>query len=114
MGFVPVAILFILFAFNIPVAYALISSALFYFLFVNALMPVDMIFQRMIASAESFPLLAVPFFIVAGTIMNYAGISKRLMNVADLLTGRMRGGLAHSNVVLSALRKCKIITLTRN
>jgi tripartite ATP-independent transporter DctM subunit len=103
MGFVPIVILFIFFAFNIPVAYALMVASLSYFLFINTLMPVDMIFQRMIASAESFPLLAVPFFIVAGTIMNYAGISKRLMNVADLLTGRMRGGLAQSNVVLSAL-----------
>jgi tripartite ATP-independent transporter DctM subunit len=103
MGFVPIIVLFSLFALNIPVAYALVVSSLSYFLFIDTSMPVDMIFQRMIASAESFPLLAVPFFIMAGAIMNYAGISKRLMNVADLLTGRMAGGLAHSNVVLSTL-----------
>ncbi|MDR1933260.1 MAG: TRAP transporter permease, partial [Spirochaetales bacterium] len=82
MSFIPVIILFSLFALNIPVAYALMVSSLSYFLFIDSSMPVDMIFQRMIAAAESFPLLAVPFFIVAGTLMNYAGISKRLMNVA--------------------------------
>lgn len=56
-----------------------------------------------IRQGESFTLLAVPFFVAVGVIMNYSGIATRLMNVADMITGRMMGGLAQSNVVLSAL-----------
>lgn len=103
MGMLPIAILFILFIFNIPVAYCLLISTASYFLFINTSIPVDMIFQRMIASAESFPLLAIPFFITAGSIMNYAGISKRLMAMAEVLAGHLVGGLAQVNVVLSVL-----------
>lgn len=62
-----------------------------------------MIFQKMVSQGESFTLLAVPFFVAVGVIMNYSGIATRLMNVADMITGRMVGGLAQSNVVLSAL-----------
>ena len=62
-----------------------------------------MIFQKMVSQGESFTLLAVPFFVAVGVIMNYSGIATRLVNVADMITGRMVGGLAQSNVVLSAL-----------
>lgn len=62
-----------------------------------------MIFQKMVSQGESFTLLAVPFFVAVGVIMNYSGIATRLMNVADMITGRMVGGPAQSNVVLSAL-----------
>ena len=103
MGLIPIFILFGLFAVNVPVAFALIVSTISYFLFINTSMPVDMIFQRMISSAESFPLLAVPFFVTAGSVMNYSGISSRLMDMAEVLTGHMRGGLAQVNVVLSTL-----------
>lgn len=103
MGFIPIAVMFTLFALNVPVAFGLILSTLIYFLFINTGMPVDMIFQRMIASSESFPLLAVPFFITAGAVMNYAGISNKLMAMADVISGHMVGGLAQVNVVLSTL-----------
>lgn len=103
MGMMPIIVLFVLFALNVPVAFALIVSTISYFLFVNTTMPVDMIFQRMISSAESFPLLAVPFFVTAGSVMNYSGISSRLMDMAEVLTGHMRGGLAQVNVMLSTL-----------
>jgi len=103
MGYLPFLILFGLLALNIPVAYSLIVSAISYFLLIDTALPVDMVFQRMVASGQSFTLLAVPFFILAGTIMNSSGISRRLLNVADIITGRMRGGLAQSNVVLSTL-----------
>ena len=62
-----------------------------------------MVVQRMIASSESFPMLAIPFFILAGTIMTYSGISSRLMSFAECLTGHMNGGLGQVNVLLSAL-----------
>ncbi len=66
-------------------------------------MDLDLIMQTFIRSAESFPMLAIPFFIMAGSIMNYSGISKRLMNMAEVLTGHLTGGLAHVNILLSVL-----------
>lgn len=99
----PLILLFVLFIFNIPVAYCLMISALSYFVFCPTGMPANMVIQRMVASAESFPMLAIPFFILAGTIMTYSGISSSLMNFAECLTGHMNGGLGQVNVLLSAL-----------
>lgn len=103
LSFIPVFIMFILFFLNIPIAYALISSSLVYFGFINTNMPLDLLMQRFVKSAESFPLLAIPFFIMAGAVMNYSGISKRLMSMAEVLTGHLVGGLAQVNVLLSVL-----------
>lgn len=103
LSFILVFIMFILFFLNIPIAYALISSSLVYFGFINTNMPLDLLMQRFVKSAESFPLLAIPFFIMAGAVMNYSGISKRLMAMAEVLTGHLVGGLAQVNVLLSVL-----------
>lgn len=103
LALVPVLLVFVLYFSGMPVAFALIASSLVYFGAITTGTPVELIFQKFVTSAQSFPLLAIPFFIMAGSIMNYAGISAKLMNVADILTGRMRGGLAQSNVVLSML-----------
>ena len=103
MVFFPMVILFVLFALNIPVAYCLMVSALSYFVFCPTGMPANVVIQRMIASAESFPMLAIPFFILAGTIMTYSGISSSLMSFAECLTGHMAGGLGQVNVLLSAM-----------
>lgn len=92
----------ILFLANMPVAFAIATSTLLYFLSQTAL-PNTLMLQRMISGVESFPLLAVPFFVMAGTMMNYAGISTRMMNLAETLTGHMVGGLAQVNVVASTL-----------
>lgn len=100
---IPIIILVVLFIIKVPVAYCLIISTLSYFVFFPTGMPMEMVIQRMISGAESFPLMAVPFFILAGTIMTYSGISAQLMNFAELLTGHMSGGLGHVNVLLSAL-----------
>lgn len=99
----PIIILFILFFLNIPIAYALIGSSLFYFIFINTSMPMQMIIQQFVTSVESFPYLAVPFFIMVGSIMNYSGISEALMDFANVLVGHTKGGLAQVNVLLSAL-----------
>ncbi|ABR46787.1 TRAP dicarboxylate transporter, DctM subunit [Alkaliphilus metalliredigens QYMF] len=103
MAYVPVAIVFLLYFSSIPIAFALFAATLSYFTFINTGMPVDLVLQRFITSTASFPLLAIPFFIMAGAIMNYAGISSKLMKMADVLTGHMVGGLAQVNVVLSTL-----------
>ena len=99
----PVAVLFILFFLNIPVAFALMAASLFYFVFINTSMPMEMIIQQFVTSVESFPYLAVPFFIMVGSVMNYSGISGALMDFADVLVGHTKGGLAQVNVLLSAL-----------
>lgn len=99
----PIIVLFILFFLNIPIAYALMGSSLFYFIFINTSMPMQMIIQQFVTSVESFPYLAVPFFIMVGSVMNYSGISEALMNFADVLVGHTKGGLAQVNVLLSAL-----------
>ncbi|MGL4677599.1 MAG: TRAP transporter large permease [Brevinema sp.] len=99
----PIYLLFILFFLNIPIAYALLISSLYYFIFLNQVMNMNLIIQNMVASLESFPLLAVPFFIMVGSVMNYSGISRYLLKMAEVLTGHLRGGLAQVNIILSAL-----------
>src|SRR5690554_3899522 len=99
----PVLVLFILFFMNIPVAFALMGSSLFYFMFINNSMPMEMVIQQFVTSVESFPYLAVPFFIMVGSVMNHSGISGALMDFADVLVGHTKGGLAQVNVLLSAL-----------
>lgn len=103
MALLPVLVVFILYFSSIPIAFALFASALAYFTFINAGSPVDLLLQKFISSTSSFPLLAVPFFIMAGEIMNYSGISSSLMKMAEVLTGHLRGGLAQVNVMLAVL-----------
>jgi len=59
--------------------------------------------QRLTASANSFPLLAAPFFMLTGMAMNSAGITNRIYDFAECLAGRFRGGLAHVNVIGSVI-----------
>jgi tripartite ATP-independent transporter DctM subunit len=59
--------------------------------------------HRMIGGIDSFPLLAVPFFILAGNLMNNAGITNRIYNFALALVGWLKGGLGHVNVVGSVI-----------
>ncbi len=65
--------------------------------------PMGIYVQRLVAATDSFPLLAVPFFILVGTIMNHAGITRRLLVLAEALVGHWRGGLAQANVALSTM-----------
>ncbi|OEE59701.1 C4-dicarboxylate ABC transporter [Enterovibrio norvegicus FF-33] len=101
--YIPIILLFVLFLLNIPIAFSLIASSMFYFLFINDSIPVSLVMQRFISTVSSFPLLAIPFFIMVGSIMNYAGISRNLLAFADSLIGHKVGGLAHVNVLLSTL-----------
>lgn len=99
VSLIALAVLFLL---NMPVAFAIAISTLLYFLGQTGL-PVNLMLQRMVSGVESFPLLAVPFFVMAGTMMNYTGISYRIMNFAETLTGHLVGGLAQVNVLASTL-----------
>jgi tripartite ATP-independent transporter DctM subunit len=60
--------------------------------------------QNLLVGTQSFPLIAIPLFILAGELMNISGITRRLMNFASALTAHMVGGLAQVNIVLSTLK----------
>jgi tripartite ATP-independent transporter DctM subunit len=102
LNLLPLGVLLVLFAINVPVAFAMAMAALAFFLQGTG-PPMGIYVQRLVAATDSFPLLAVPFFILVGTIMNHAGITRRLLVLAEALVGHWRGGLAHANVVLSTL-----------
>lgn len=103
LPFLPIIVMFGLFALRIPVAFALIIAAIVYFSFINTTMPIEIMVQTLVSSTESFPYLAIPFFTCAGVVFNYSGISERLMTLANLIVGHVRGGMAQVNVLLSAM-----------
>lgn len=102
MGFLPIILMFVLFFLGVPVAITLLACVLPYFLFINSGMPVYLILQKMVSQLESTSLWAVPFFITAGCILNYSGVTKRLMDLCEGLVGHRPGALAQVNVLLSA------------
>ncbi len=87
---------------GMPVAFAMAISGL---IAISTIPDVSLLLipQRMYLSLDSFPILAVPFFILAGELMNRGGITKRIVNFADTLVGRFRGGLGQVNVVANIL-----------
>ena len=87
---------------GIPVAIAMAGSALLY-IFWTGNLPPFVVMHRMISGIDSFPLLAVPFFIFAGNLMNNAGITNRIYNYALALVGWLKGGLGHVNVLGSVI-----------
>ena len=87
---------------GMPVAVALAGSSAVFIYFSGATPPM-VVAHRMINGVDSFPLLAVPFFILAGNLMNTAGITERIFNFALALVGWMRGGLGHVNVGASVI-----------
>lgn len=92
----------LLMAGGVPVAIAMAGASLVYILASGNLPPFAVV-HRMIGGIDSFPLLAVPFFILAGNLMNNAGITNRIYNLALALVGWLKGGLGHVNVVGSVI-----------
>ncbi len=87
---------------GLPVAIAMAGSSLVY-IFASGSLPPFTVVHRMIGGIDSFPLLAVPFFILAGNLMNNAGVTNRIYNFALALVGWLKGGLGHVNVVGSVV-----------
>jgi tripartite ATP-independent transporter DctM subunit len=85
-----------------PVAIALAGSSLIYVI-LEGVQPHLVVLHRMIGGIDSFPLLAIPFFIMAGSLMNSAGITNRIYDFALALVGWLKGGLGHVNVVGSVI-----------
>ncbi len=90
--------LVICFLINVPIGFALGMAALASLL-ASGSMPIAMIPQRMVAGANSFPLLAIPFFMLAGAIMERGGVSRRIVSLASALVGHITGGLAAVSIV---------------
>jgi TRAP-type C4-dicarboxylate transport system permease large subunit len=87
---------------GLPVAIAMAGASLVYVLLAGN-PPPFVVIHRMISGIDSFPLLAVPFFILAGNLMNNAGVTNRIYNYALALVGWAKGGLGHVNVLGSVV-----------
>ena len=98
-----VSVLFISFlvclAVGVPVAFSLGIASCLYFL--GSGMPIVQFAQRFFAGMDSFTLLCIPGFTLAGNLMNQGGISDKLLGFADALVGHLRGGLAYANILAS-------------
>ena len=100
---IPIFMVFILYFFGLPIIYALFGSTFFYFLVIDTTSLPWLILQKVMNSTQSFSMLAIPFFIMSGSVMNFGGISDKLMDFCECVTGHMKGGLAQVNVLLSML-----------
>lgn len=91
-----------LFLLNVPIAFAMIFGTTLYFLLSDSFTTMVLI-QRMVGGMESVPLLAIIFFLTAGILMNYTGITRRVLFFAMIVTRRLPGSLGQVNVLLSTL-----------
>jgi tripartite ATP-independent transporter DctM subunit len=101
MGWLFVLML-VLFALGTPIAWSMAFAAAVY-MFFGPHIPLHGMVQRLIGGIDTFPLLAIPFFIMAGNLMNTGGITTRLVNFAKALVGHITGGLAHVVVVANMI-----------
>lgn len=101
VGIVGIVLLVFLFL-KVPVFISILAGSVTYFI-LTPRVPQLIIAQRLVAGVESIPLLAIPFFVCAGVFMNHSGVTQRIMEFCGVLTGRMTGGLAQVNVLLSTL-----------
>ena len=91
-----------LLALGVPVGFALLAASLFGF-WMDPYSPLDVVPQRVLGGVDSFLFIAVPFFLMAGEIMNRTGITTFIVDIARSLVGHLRGGLAQVNIFSSFL-----------
>ena len=99
----PMLMVFAFYFLGMPIVYALFGSTFFFFLFIDTTSQPWLILQKVMGATQSFSLLAIPFFIMSGSVMSYGGLSEKLMDFCECVTGHMKGGLAQVNVLLSML-----------
>ena len=92
------SVLALLIVINVPVAIALAIASIAVFV-VSGNIPLLIVPQKMFAALDSFPLMAAPFFILAGKLMEHGGISERLIKFANSLVGSVKGGLAYVSII---------------
>lgn len=90
-----------LFLLNVPLAFALGLGCFFWLIWGGTDMPLVVLAHRFMRGLDSFPLLAIPFFMLAGQFMSKGGIAQKLIDMAAALVGSFRGGLAHVNIAAS-------------
>ncbi|MDN5333731.1 MAG: hypothetical protein PWP59_993 [Sphaerochaeta sp.] len=100
-GSMVVLLFLVLLATGLPIAVSMGVPSALYLIVAN--IPPSQLIQRMVTSLNSFPMLAVPLFILAAGLMNSSGITERLFEFAKLLVGRLKGGLAQVNIVASLI-----------
>ncbi|MBS3666487.1 MULTISPECIES: TRAP transporter large permease [Halomonadaceae] len=89
---------------GIPIAFAIgVSATLTFLLFMSVDQSLSIVAQQIASGLDSFTLIAIPFFILAGNIMNRGGIALRLIDLAQVLAGRLPGSLAHVNIISNML-----------
>jgi tripartite ATP-independent transporter DctM subunit len=98
-GFILFIVFIILLVSGMPVAFCLLLSAICSAIYAG--ISLSVIFQRMFGGLDNFVLLAIPFFIFMGNIMEQGGMARRVVNFANIIIGRIRGGLAGVNVLAS-------------
>ena len=91
--FILFIILFLLIGISVPIGIAL-GLATTLTMLISKDVSLNFVAQNAFTSLDSFPLMAIPFFMLAGNIMSYGGVSKKLLNLADALVGKIIGGLA--------------------
>lgn len=92
----------VLVAIEVPVGFAMALAAIGVIV-IDQPVPITIVVQRMASGLDSFPILAIPLFILAGHLLNRAGIATRIFEFASAMVGHIRGGLAHVNVVASMI-----------
>ncbi|MEI4487398.1 TRAP transporter large permease [Frigidibacter sp. MR17.14] len=100
--FIIIPIMLAMFMLNMRIYLAMFAGIVAYFVFFSNV-PLAIAVQRFMSPAENTSLLAIPFFVLLGTLLGSAGVANRLLKLADLLVGRLTGGLGHTNVMLSTL-----------
>lgn len=101
MIWVALAVILVLLFFRVPVALSIIGGTLVYYL--GSPVPVEIVAQRLFGGLNVFTLLAIPMFILVGTLMSRGGIADALYGFANTLVGHLRGGLAQVNVLNSVV-----------
>ncbi|MCB1804575.1 MAG: TRAP transporter large permease subunit, partial [Candidatus Competibacteraceae bacterium] len=97
-----IVLLFLLLAVGMPIAVGMIATGLLYVVLEMGMDPL-IAAQRVATGIDSFPLLAIPFFMLAAELMNFAGITDRIFRLAKSMVGAISGGLAYVNVLASML-----------
>ena len=100
--FAAAAVMLVSLFLKFPVFVSVLAGSVTYFI-LSPDLPAQIMAQRVIAGIESIPLLAIPFFVCSGVIMNYSGVTARIMRFCEVLMQKVPGGLAQVNVLLSTL-----------
>jgi TRAP-type mannitol/chloroaromatic compound transport system permease large subunit len=96
VGILIIVLFLVLLLLRVPAAFCMLITTLVYALVEQSFIP-----QAMVSGSASYTIMAAPFFILVGELMNSSGITKRLFKFANVLVGHITGGLGHVNVLAS-------------